>query len=57
MKCSNAQSAYAESTPISDAEMFAVLANSSWARMESEARNAAATFEGYEEDFDQDRCA
>jgi hypothetical protein len=39
------------SAPISDAEMAAVLANSSWAKMEREAGNACAFQEFREENF------
>jgi hypothetical protein len=58
MKDFNAKTASPESAPISDAEMAAVLANSSWAMMEREAKNVAAsiTQEVCEEDSRQDRC-
>jgi hypothetical protein len=42
MKNDDANSASTESASISDAEMAAVLANSSWERMERDANNVAS---------------
>jgi hypothetical protein len=59
MKNADAESASTESTPVSDAEMADVLANSSWAKMERDAKRFAAnsTQESWKENCRQDRCA
>ncbi len=53
------EAASTEFTPVSDAEMADVLANSNWAKMEREAKKFAATTaqEACEENCRQDRCA
>jgi hypothetical protein len=55
MKNTDAKSASTESATISDAEMATVLANSSWAKMERDAKNFAAMQEVREENCCQDR--